>query len=98
MGNVVILQLGPLYTLEEVKEHLRVETPDDDGPITAFMEAAESAVLQYCNLTLVPPGKEAIFKIAALMAVSDMYENRSGLEGLPQAARTLLNPYRWLRV
>lgn len=98
MGNVVILGLGPLYSLEEVKEHLRVETEDDDDSIEAYMEASETAVLQYCNLTIVPPGKEAVFKIAAMMHVAEMYNNRSGSEGLPQAAKLLINPYRWLRV
>lgn len=98
MGNVVVVTLGPLYSLDEVKEHLRVETNDDDAVLSAYMDAAEQAALQYCNIATVPVGKEQTFKVAALMAVSDMYENRSGLEGLPHAARVLLNPYRWLRV
>ena len=98
MGNVVILQLGPLYTLEEVKEHLRVETADDDVSIAAYMDAAETAVLQYCNLSIVPPGKESVFKVAAMMHVAEIYNNRLGSDDLPQAARLLINPYRWLRV
>jgi uncharacterized phage protein (predicted DNA packaging) len=98
MGNVVVLTTGPLYTLEEVKEHLRVDTSDDDAIIQAYMDAAESAVLQYCNTSIVPLGKESVFKVAALMQVAALYEDRVGLEGMPRAAKLLLDPYRWLRV
>lgn len=98
MADVVVVELGPLYTLEEVKSHLRVDTSDDDTTIQAYMDAAEKAVLQYCNVALVPLGAESVFKVAALMIVSDLYENRSGGEGVPKAAQLLINPYRWLRV
>ncbi|WP_108398783.1 head-tail connector protein [Devosia submarina] len=100
MANVVITQLGPLYSIEEVKQHLRVEGSDDDELIEAMMDAAEQQVLQYCNISLVPYGKEATFKVAALMAITAMYDNRAG-EGeisLPASSRNLINPYRWLRV
>ena len=98
MGNVVITSVGPLYSLEEVKSHLAVEMSDDDTIIQSYMAAAEVAVLQYCNLALVPFGKEAAFKTAALMYIASMYEKRMGLEGLPRSAQLLIDPYRWLRV
>jgi uncharacterized phage protein (predicted DNA packaging) len=98
MGNVVITATGPLYTLAEVKQHLNVDFDDDDTLIQSYMDAAEGAVLQYCNASLVPQGKEAIFKTAAMIAVTDLYENRGGKEGLPISSRLLINPYRWLRV
>lgn len=98
MGNVVITGTGPLYSLAEVKQFLNVDFADDDTLIQSFMDAAENAVLQYCNLSLVPEGKGPTFKIAAMMAVADMYEHRGGKEGLPPAARLLIDPYRWLRV
>lgn len=100
MGNVVIATLGPLYSLGEVKTHLRVDGDDDDALIGAMMDAAEQQVLQYCNISLVPQGKEATFKVAAMMAVAAMYDARagSGEVSLPASARNLINPYRWLRV
>ncbi|TWF53259.1 head-tail connector protein [Neorhizobium alkalisoli] len=98
MSDVVITEVGPLYTLDEVKSHLHVDSSDDDVTIQAYMDAAEKSVLQYCNIALVPLGAESVFKVAALMVVSDLYENRSGGEGLPKAAQLLINPYRWLRV
>ncbi|WP_283195496.1 head-tail connector protein [Rhizobium sp. AN80A] len=98
MGNVVVLSTGPLYTLAEVKEHLRVDTDDDDVTIQAYMNAAESAVLQYCNISLVPVSTEQVFKVAAMMYVASLYEDRGGLDGLPRSSRLLIDPYRWLRV
>jgi hypothetical protein len=98
MANVVITEVGPLYTLEEVKAHLRVDTADDDASITTYMAAAEAAVLQYCNIPLVPFGAGEVFKVAALMMVGGLYEGRTSNEGIPTASKLLINPYRWLRV
>lgn len=99
MANVVITQLSPLYTLAEVKAYLRVEHGDDDALIQTIMDAAEAAVLQYCNLSLVPYGKEAVFKLAAMMAVAADYDVRGAASGqLPLGAREKIDPYRWLRV
>ena len=100
MADIVITELGPLYSLDEVKLHLKVEGNDDDTLITAMMDAAEQQVLQYCSISLVPYGKEATFKVAALMTISAMYDNRSGAveADLPASARSLINAYRLLRV
>ncbi|MGV1900736.1 head-tail connector protein [Agrobacterium sp. 22-3674b3] len=98
MADVVIATLAPLYSLAEVKQHLRVDFDDDDVTIQTYMDAAEQAVLQYCNIPLVPFGKGDVFKVAAMIAVTDMYENRGGRDGLPPSSRLLLDPYRWLRV
>lgn len=101
MINVVVLTLGPLFTLAEVKAHLRVDSADEDTVIEGYMDAAVTALLAYCNAALVPPGKEAIFKVAGLQTVAFMYEpeGREGRgEGLPLAARRLVDPYRNLRV
>lgn len=100
MADIVITQLGPLYDLAEVKQHLRVDGDDEDTLITAMMDAAEQQVLQYCNISLVPYAKEATFKVAALMTISAMYDNRSGSAEaeIPGSAKSLVNPYRWLRV
>lgn len=98
MSNVVITQTGPLYTLDEVKAALRVDHEDDDVLIQSYMDAAERAVLQYCNISIVPLGQEAVFKTAAILVVSQLYDNTSEADALPHGARMLVNPYRWLRV
>jgi uncharacterized phage protein (predicted DNA packaging) len=98
MGDVVITETGPLYTLQEVKAALHVDHTDDDALIETYMDAAEQAVLQYCNLSLVPVGKEATFRSAAMLVISQLYDNGLECEGIPNGAKLLVNPYRWLRV
>lgn len=98
MANVVITGTGPLYTLAEVKAALRIDHGDDDALIQIYMSAAEQAVLQYCNISLVPLGAEDTFKAAALLAISQLYDNTSEADTLPRGAQMLINPYRWLRV
>jgi uncharacterized phage protein (predicted DNA packaging) len=99
MADVVITQLGPLYTLPEVKAYLRVEHSDDDALIQSIMDAAEKRVLQYCNISIVPPGAEAEFKLAAMMVVASGYDLRGAAAlGVPLGAREKIDPYRWLRV
>lgn len=100
MLNVVVTATGPLFTLDEAKAHLRVDHGDDDALIKSYASAAVAQVLQYCNLPMVPEGDapEAAFKVAALMALGDLYERRPiNLEkGSP--ITTMIDPYRWLRV
>jgi uncharacterized phage protein (predicted DNA packaging) len=99
MANVVITQLGPLYTLAEVKTYLHVDHGDDDGLIQTLMDSAEKQVLQYCNVSIVPPGAEAAFKEAAMMVVASGYDLRgSAATAIPLGARDKIDPYRWLRV
>lgn len=99
MANVVITQLGPLYTLEEVKDYLHVEHGDDDVLIQTLMDAAERQLLQYCNISIVPPGAEAAFKVAAMMTVAADYDLRGAASGIiPAGAREKVDPHRWLRI
>lgn len=105
MANVVVTGTGPLLSLVEVKQHLRVDHGDDDALITTYMDAAVLHVLMYCNLALVPQGAEAQFKVAALMTAADFYDNRAEVAPgpvtsvpLPASARRLVDPYRHLRV
>lgn len=100
MLNVVVTGTAPLFDLSEAKAHLRVDHGDDDALIETYANAAVSRVLQYCNIDLVPVGEkpEAAFKVASLMVLAAYYENRQPdlSEGSP--VRTLIDPYRWLRV
>lgn len=102
MADIVITAVGPLWDLDEVKLHLHVDSDDEDDLIGAYMEAAEQAMLRFCNVTLVPKGQEAVFKVAGLQTVSSFYDNRTGQDsdntGLPQQARALIWPYRWIPV
>ena len=94
MADIVILEIGPLWDIDEVKAHLRVESDDEDDLISAYMEAAEQAMLRFCNLALVPLGRQAVFKQAGFLTVTSFYETRGGGEDIPVAARNLIWPYR----
>jgi hypothetical protein len=103
MLNVVVTGTGPLFTLAEAKAQLGVEHDSDDALIGTYMDAAVAAILQYCNISLVPDGEvpEAAFKVAGLMMVAQFYAARGDdLEDLklPGPVRFLIEPYRWLRV
>lgn len=99
MLNVVVTETGPLFSLDEAKQHLRVDFDDDDTLIETYADAAVSRVLQYCNIATVPAGDLALaaFKASALMTLGALYENRDD-GALPRAASLLVDPYRWLRV
>ena len=89
-----------MLTLQQAKDHLRVEVDDDDNVIVDMIEAATAAIADYLNTPLedlpaVPPSP---VKAAALLLVADLYENREGqtdrqLYQNPTFER-LLNPYR----
>lgn len=100
MLKVKITANAPLFTLDEAKDHLRVESSDDNLLIETYSDAAVARCLQYCNLSMVPRDDlaEACFKAASLMLLADFYEGRSGeiVKGAPVA--TMIDPYRWLRV
>lgn len=100
MLNVVVTETGPLFTLEEAKEHLRVDDDEQDTLITTYANAAVAKVLQYCNLGLVPDGEvpEVAFKAAALLVLGDFYENREPRIEAGTTVYSLINPYRQLRV
>lgn len=108
MPDVVVTELGELISLDEAKQHLRVDFEDDDALIKTYTDAAVSHALQYCNLSVVPAGARAVaaFKAAALMLLGDLYAYReTGQVGsvssqiqVTASARALLDPYRMLRV
>lgn len=105
MLNVVVTATGPLFTLEEAKAHLNVDTAAYDELIETYSNAAVARCLQYCNLSLVPDGDlpESAFKAAALLVLSDLYTNRDAtitgtIVSANPAVRALIDPYRLLRV
>lgn len=69
-------------TLDEVKQHLRVEGSEDDALITSEMAAAESyikdAVSNYDTLYAGDSGFMAKADMVMLAIVTNLYEDRVG--------------------
>ena len=91
-----------MLTLNETKQHLRVDITDDDVLITSLIAAATTATGNYLdNAALVLDSEApAPVKSAALLLVADLYENRtSQVERALYKNSTyesLLTPYRVL--
>lgn len=95
--------LLPLITLEEAKQHLRVDDIDSDELISLYADAAVQSCLTWCDLKLVPVGAEPSFKAAALLNLSDLFANREGVVagqsfGVNPTAERLLRPFALIRV
>lgn len=103
MLNVVVLTTGPLLTLDEAKQHLRVDADDQDTLIEAYTDAAVLSCLNHCDRKLVPRGAEAAFKAASLLMLGDLFGTRETLVAgqsfsVSPTIGALLNPYRIIRV
>lgn len=89
-----------LVTLEEAKQHLRVDSDDEDTLIQAYVNAAEQYCLDVCNRTDVPEGAELVFKQATLLVVGQWHRNRmsvsaGGMGGeMPHTVSALINRHR----
>ena len=86
-----------MVSLDEVKLYLRVDSNEEDGLITSFIEASIElceGILRY-SLTEFEEVPELV-KNAILYSTSNMYESREG-EGIKTTLNTmkrLLSPYR----
>lgn len=103
MLDVVVLTVGPLFSLAEAKQHLRIEHDDDDGLIESYADAAVLSCLDFCDRKLVPQGAEPAFKAAALLTMAGLYNSRESIitgvtVQLNPAVENLLRPYRIIRV
>lgn len=104
--KVVVSETEALLSLEEARQHLRVDHEDDDSLITDYANAAALSALNYCDLRLVPTGAEPVFKAATLLILGDLYANREDVPAdgaFPQAslnrsALALLASYRVVRI
>lgn len=103
MLDVVVLTVGPLLTLAEAKQHLRVDDDDSNALIEAYADAAALSCLNHCDRKLVPQGAEPAFKAAALLMLGDLYNNRESVVAgqsfaVSPTIGALLGPYRIYRV
>lgn len=71
---------APVITLEEAKEHLRVDHTDDDADIQRKVDQASAIVVDYIKKPAdwAPTDTETkIFQAAALMVLSKLYDDRN---------------------
>lgn len=102
MLDVVILSAGPLFTLEEAKEHLHEDSSDQDILVETYSNAAVLSCLNYCDRAMVPMGAEPAFKAAALLTLGALYKTRESLligetVALNPTVEAMLRPYRTYR-
>lgn len=91
-----------MITLEQAKQHLRIDHDDEDAAITAMIDAATGAALDYLNQDSMPDPVPAPVTGAILLQVADLYENRERQGDRQLYANAtyerLLNPYRVMGV
>lgn len=63
-----------IVSLQEVKQHLRIETDEDDNSIQTIISAAESFIKSATNSEIKDDDDRA--KMICLFLITDMYENR----------------------
>ena len=102
MLDVVILNAGPLFTLEEAKAHLHEDSADWDALIETYSNAAVLSCLNYCDRAMVPMGAEPAFKAAGLLTLGTLYKTREAVVtgetvALNPTVETMLRPYRTYR-
>lgn len=85
-----------MLDLAAVKQHLRIDHTSEDDLITSLMAAATDTVAHYIGVASLDDTAPAPIKLAAMMLVASMYENRDGA-GKPNRNgmfERLLEPYR----
>lgn len=94
-----------MLTLTETKLHLRVDHDFEDAGIAAMIDAATAAVSDYLGVPiddLELLAQPAPVRSAALLQVSDLYENRerqtTQVLYRNDTFERLLNPYRVMAV
>ncbi|WP_292935516.1 head-tail connector protein [Noviherbaspirillum sp.] len=80
-----------MITLDEAKNHIRVDINDDDAAITAMIAAAKGYIESYTETTYGDDAPEMV-KAAAKLMVADLYENReSQSDRLLSENKTFIN-------
>ncbi len=90
-----------IVTIDQVREHLRYDTEDNDPMLEMYIKAAENAVLKYVTDTFENNVYPDDIKHAVLLMVGMFDREREPSKEssiidnyLPPAVRALLYPYR----
>jgi uncharacterized phage protein (predicted DNA packaging) len=87
-----------VVTIPEVKAHLRIQHDDEDEYLASLIAQAQSAVEDYCRVTL-PDDAPPSVRLALLLMISHYYENRDNPDkhvylAMRMAFENLLYPHR----
>lgn len=87
-----------IVTVEEVKNHLRIQHDEEDDLITGFIVQAQAVAEDYCRVQFTDPAPEPV-RLAVLLMVSHYFENRDNPDRqvyitMRVAFENLLYPYR----
>ena len=87
--------------LFDVKDHLRIESSDEDTLLQSYLDAATASVADYLGQPL-PNPIPAPVEAAILLRVGDLYEHREEQAERPlvqnRTFERLLSPYRLMGV
>lgn len=81
-----------IVSLDEMKQYLRVDFPDDDDFLENALQSAETLCADVARLTVDDFAKEPVAKIAVMYAVAYLYEHREDADHheLTMSLRSLL--------
>jgi uncharacterized phage protein (predicted DNA packaging) len=88
-----------LVTLDEAKQHLRVDHDEEDTLIQGYLDAAALYCLEHCNRAEPPEGSELVFKQATLLVLGHWYRSRMAVTAAigsepPHAVTALISRHR----
>lgn len=81
-----------IVSLDEMKQYLRVDFPDDDDFLENALQSAEMLCADVARLSAEDFAKEPVSKIAVMYAVAYLYEHREDADHheLTMSLRSLL--------
>lgn len=87
-----------IVSLEEIKQHLRVEHDEDDDLLTTYLCQAQAAAEDFCRVTFEEDAAEPV-RLAILLMASHFYERRDSSDSnayatMMEAFHALLYPHR----
>jgi len=87
-----------IVSLDEIKQHLRVEHDEDDDLLTSYICQAQAAAEDYCRVAFEEGAAEPV-RLAVLLMASHFYERRDSSDSnayttMMAAFHALLYPHR----
>ena len=88
-----------IVTLEELKEHLRLQTNDEDSLLTTRLVQAQAAAEEYCREKWTAEDAPDTVRLAVLIMAAHLYEfrdssDRNAYNTMMHAFHALLYPNR----